>query len=450
MLRAGKMARLGTGLAGVILVFSVSALTSAAPAAAATAASATASAVPNGVSSFLGMAAPPTTATSQYSCDLSGYGSGISPVTVSGTLTIPASVVAASDFKVTLSTTASGALPSAVVTALNGVTSFTIDTQVDLAETVNGQPLADTVELDGTVEAPTSLTALPVMTATGVVQGGFPLAGTGTVTVPATTLTITPNTSSAALAAITCTATATPHGVKVTVIPPTVGTTGPLYSCVVAIGGLNEKLFWHIPATVTTSGSQVTGKALTVTYQTGFLNSQAAAAPAASSPWTLPTPSTTNSTVKVEYAGSLPVTGAQSGKVVLDHEIDPNATQLKLSGKLQLTKAGTDRIEVPKKFSLTFSALAGSPVLVLTCTLTTTPVPVGRTIKVQKAAGAHGSTPTPTQGVEGGGIPSGAPETGGGIGASGGATAALAGVGIAVAGAGLMLGGRRIRRRRSS
>jgi hypothetical protein len=404
---------------------------------------------PGGQFSATALAAPPTKVTAAYSCDLSAY-AGTTPVTLSGTFSIPPTVVADSTVDITLATTA-GTLTPAEVTALTGVTTFDIATTLTAKETLKGvaTPIPGTVALTGAATAPTTLTTLPVMTATGSVDfsvpfpgsKGFPVSGTGAITVPAA-LTITPQTSTAAKPVISCATTTTSQDVKVTVTPETVGTTGPLYKCTLTEeGALLDTQFVHVVSTITTSGTATTGKTLTVTYKAPIF-----------------TPIFWAGASSVTYAGSLPVTGAQTGNVSLDESVDVTKP-LSVSGKLPLTKAGTDHIEVPKKFTIEMSTSTAT--VDFTCTLTTTSVPVGRTIAV-KGATTHPHprptvtvtatvTTTPNQGVEGGGTPSGAPETGGGIGSVGGGLGmALAGLGIAGAGGGLVFGGWRIRRRRAS
>jgi hypothetical protein len=445
MLGVGDQARLTACLKGVA-VLALSALALAAPA---TGAAAAQSADPGGQFRVASLLTPPTKVTSSYSCDLSAYGTGLTPVTLSGTLSVPASVIADSAADVTVTTTASDALPAAVVTALAGVKSFNIATTVDAKELT----LTGTAALTGTATAPTTLTTLPIVTATGSVDfsqsvpgsAGFPFAGAGTVTAPAKSLTITPHTSTGTLASITCTTTAAAQDVKVTVTPETIGTKGPLYACTYTSRGVRlDKQFWHVPSTITTSGAATTGKKLTVTYQTDAFG-----------------PTFWAGATSVSYAGSLAVIGAQPGKVVLDQAVDENASHLKLSGKMPLTKVGTDRFEVPKKFTMTitFPGTAGPATLDFGCTLTAATAPVGRTVTVHKAPAGHHphpshsptptSSPTPSQGVLGGGTPTGAPNTGGGLGSVGGGLGmALAGLGVAGAGGVLVLGGWRLRRRR--
>jgi hypothetical protein len=376
----------------------------------------------------------PTTVTSKYSCDLSGYGASAPAATLSATVTIPASVAADSALRLTLATTASDTLPAAVLTALKGVTSFDVSAELaqqpGVANTVSG------VSVAGTAKAPATLTAVPAATATGSAE--FTDAGAGVIMAPAPTLTVTPLIGAKALTAITCTTTAAIQNVKVTVTPQIIGTSGPLYACVLSVAGVgSETVDAHIPATITSSGTRTTGKTDTVTYSTGAFG-----------PWTT---GSTSVSVAVDVATSLSVTGAQPGQISINQPIDPSSAVLKVSGKLALTKAGTDHILMPKKLAITIKETSGAVTITgtYTCTLTTTPTPVGLTMSVTKAAGStlgSGSpTPTPTPTSTQAGVPVGAPDTGGGTASGVGVRAVAAGGVIAVSGGGLVLASRRRR-----
>jgi hypothetical protein len=341
MLRAGRAARrhgrAGVGLARVgragaglaVLAAALALLAAGRPALAAVRAS---DPPPDTAAGVVAAAAAPTTITSKYSCDLTGYGASIPDATVSATLTIPASVVADSSLDVTLATTASDALPAAVVTALDGVTSF------DVAGHATQQPgtgtdATDPVALAGSATAPATLTALPAITATGTAT--FPLTGTGAIVAPVQQFTITPQTSDKALAAITCATTAASQDVKVVVSPETVGTSGPLYACVLSLAGTNlDTIDAHIASVITASGTRTTGKTDTVTYSTSAFG-----------PWE----DSAADGVSVTVAADLAVAGAQPGQIAISQAIDPTAAVMKLTGKLKLTKAGTDRIQCRRR-----------------------------------------------------------------------------------------------------
>jgi hypothetical protein len=433
MVRAGKLTCLAAGLAYV----TAAAFTLLSPG---VAAAATTDTVPAGGSPvtadsgpirFAGAAATVKTVTSQYSCDLSKYGSGIPPVTLSGSLAAPVTAAAGSPLAITLSTT-SAALPSSVLSQLSGVVS------VDLTATVTVQHATDaSVALSGQAQVPAQLQGLPAATATGSVT--FPEPGSGVIKAPVPTLTFTPHTSTTDLDAITCTTTAATQDITVTVTPPVVGTTGPLYSCVFSIAGVSAAVLAHAPMAIRSSGSRTTGKTDTVTLAT----------PALGAPY--PT-----GTTSVSFTGNLPVRGAQSGKVVLSNTTtDLNSPTFSVSGKLRLTKAGTDRILIPEKFTFTMHGPPGSSPLVLACTIKTTPTPVGLTIKVtavhvQPNSSTSATTTAPGSGGgegEGTGTPVGAPATGGGSGPGDGLGAVAGGLALMVSGSGLTFLATRRRRR---
>lgn len=363
MPRAGKLMRMAVGLACLMVACTVLAP--------GMAAAATRGVRPVGLA---GMAAQLKTVTTGYSCDLSKYGSGIPPVTLSATLKFPGTVAADSPLNITLNS-ASATLPPAVLSQLNGVTS------VDLTATVTAQHASATsVPLNGQAQVPGQPAGLPAEAASGSVK--FPSPGTGVV----------------------------------------VGNSGPLYKCVVSSGGVSGAVLFHIPMTITSSGSRSTGHTLTVTM---------------SSPDTGLGGPYLPGTTSISFDGSLPVQGAQPGKITLAKTTtDVTSATFRVSGKLKLTKPGTDQILVPDKFTFTLHGPTGTLPIVFARTIDTSPAPVGLTIKVAGAPVQPSSGATPTSGggrgegngtpVEGNGTPAGgngmpvgAPNTGGGSGADG-------------------------------
>lgn len=473
MLRTGTMARLAAGLTGLTVGIGLLAV------------SLTAAAAPRGgpgapgvsAVSLAAAAVAPTTITSQYSCDLSGYGTGLTAVKLSGTLTIPGTVVATEPLDISLATTASTALPASVVTALNGITEFAYAgsvTQKPAAEvtstaaptptnsttatatatptttatatvTASATPTttasSSAVPLDGTAAAPATLTTIPTATLNGAAI--FGLTGTAIIVAPAPKLTITPVAATGALAAITCTTTDTARNVTVNVTPQTFGSTGPIYTCKESIEGASDTIFLHVASSITDSGKRTVGKTETVTYTTPTFGAES---------W--PT-----DTTGVEYMGSLPVTGAQSGEVSLNQQIDLSAAELKLPGTLKLTKAGTDQVAVPAKFTLTINIGGLTVPLIIGCRINDSRPPVQLSIAVRDAGGpgptpSHTATPsatssgTPGGQPQGSAAPSGAPDTGGGLGAASTVPMAVAGSAMAMGGAGLVLTAARRRRGR--
>jgi hypothetical protein len=418
MLRAGKLASLAIGLACLITGFTLLA-----PGAA------TAATTPGGRPiGFAAMTTPPKTVTSQYSCDLSAYGSS-TPVTLNATLAVPTTAQADAPLEITLKTT-SATLPPSVLSQLPGVVSF------DLTAAVTAQQASSaSVPLSGTNPVSGTLTGLPAANATGTVT--FPSTGTtsgiGVIKAPAPMLTFTPHTGTTALKAITCTTTAAKQDIQVTVI---VGTSGPLYKFTVFNGRATTTFFARFPMTITSSGTRTTGKTDTVTLVVGFGGFPSGAS--------------------VSFSGDLPVRGAQPGKIALAKTTtDATGATFTVSGKLRLTKSGTDQILVPEHFTFTVNQSGFLPI-VFTFAIKTSPTPVGLTFKVTKGhvqphphpTGSPTSASTAPGGGgsgQGSGTPVGAPATGGGSGPAGDLGAAAAGLAILLSGGGLVFFARRRR-----
>jgi hypothetical protein len=419
MFRAGKLTCLAVGTAGLGVTFAMLAH--------GTAMAATGS---GGPISFAIMAAQATTVTSTYSCDLSGFGTGIQPVTVDATVSVPRSVEALTPLDVTLTTT-KVTLPSTVLSKLTGVVSF------DLAATVKAKEdgASASFPLSGQEAVSGTLTGLPAVSAKPESSNpiGFPLTGTGQIEVPVPNLTFTPSTSGGTLQAITCTTTAATRDISVKVTALTFGSKGPQYQCSDSDGTVSVPILARLPMTVTSSGTRTTGKTDTVTLAIDVAGLLTPPAP------------TENS---VSFSGDLPVTGAQSGTITLaTRTTDVSSTTFRVAGKLALTKAGTDHILAPDKFKFTLNPLG----IALTCTIKKSPPPVGLTVTVTAAPSA---SPSPTVSStsnggqpEGSGTPAGAPATGGGTGPGADMAVAAGGAAIAFSGGGLVIFGRRRGRR---
>jgi hypothetical protein len=442
MFRAGKLTCVAVAAAGLVAAFTMLG-PGPATAATGTAGAGTAAGGAGGPATFALMAAPPKTFTATYSCDLMPY-SASSSVTVSATLMIPATASTLSPVVLTLKTT-SVALPSSVLSQLSGVDSFGLTASVQAKQNAESAP----VPLSGKSAVSGTLKGLPAVTATSPASASqaleFAFPGTAYIEVPAPTLTFTPSTASAALSVITCSTTAATKAIPVTVTDGVIGPkTGPLYNCKVSAsaGDLTvpiEQFEAHVPMTVTSSGSRTTGKSDTVT-----LGAAVGGYPAGAT--------------SIRFSTDLPVQGAQSGKIALSERVTDLASAVtKASGKLALTKAGTDRILVPETFTITLDQQLSefSGTFTFAFTLMTKPVPVGLTVQVTAGPQASGSPSPSSTGTgnggqpEGSGTPAGAPATGGGTGP--GADMAVVGSGAAIAfgGGGLVIFGRRRGRNRS-
>jgi hypothetical protein len=359
-----------------------------------------------------------------YSCDLSAFGTSVAPVSVSATLTFPATVQVGEKFTVTLKT-AAVTLPSSVLSKLTHVVSFDLNAAVTVHQ---GNDFS--VKLKGSNPVPGTLTGLPAGKAAASVIFTDP--GSGTVKVPAPSLVFTPRTGTgSAPPAITCTTTAATRKIPVTVSVPAAAK-GPLYQCGI---GSSENVVGHVPVTITSSGSRTTGSTDTVTLTIADFG---------------PYPQGTSS---VKFTSSLRVLGAQPGTIALSKDItDLASATARVPGKLALTKTGTDKILIPQKFTVTVAATSnGITVSIpIKCTIHMSKVPVGLTIKV--TAGHPQPSPTPTSTNNGGqgqgsGTPNGAPDTGGGAAPGADLGMAAGGLAIVVSGGGLMLIGRRRRHR---
>ena len=269
-------------------------------------------------------ASTPTTKTvaASYTCDFSGYGTGITPATMSATFDYPSSwpVNQPMAFEFTVN---SVTLPSQVSSALAGVDSMTI-----AAAVTAGNATQATIQLSDPTSAtlPSPPTMIPE---TGVLgQVTFSKKGTGTLDLPAPTIVVTPMVSTTAQPAITCTTqtAAQPESV-------TVGTaSGQFDNCVLTIGtggagntetssGLNE-------FTVTASGTKQVGKTVSVTLGSTDVADLVAELTAELSQ------EAAVQVTKATFTATLAVTGAQPGT------LHPSATDTDLTATSFSTSEG--------------------------------------------------------------------------------------------------------------
>jgi hypothetical protein len=403
-----------------------------------------------GLRAHFATAAPqvtPKTVQASYSCDFSGYGNGIAPVTVATAYAVPDSWPVNNPANIALATDTL-ALPSQVTSQLSGVDSFQVQTtvQVQHATAATATVTGDTT---GTT-LPTPVTEVPQIVAVGQVT--FPAKGTGTVKLPPATITITPFAGSTGKPNIVCTTTTTANDVSITVG----NATGSFYKCTLTVAGepaLTQS--GTLNMTVTASGKRTVGATNTVTLSSSDIATDLVGL------------SDLPSTIKANFSGSLPVTGAQSGSVKLTGTGSGGSSgPLKATGKLHLSKAGTIHLLLPQTFTITVTGQGVSAKV--SCALQTSPAPTALTMTVAKASSSQGSghsgggtsgTQTDTSSqigsttgtVTGTGTPVGAPATGGGLGLVSNDTPAMAGVSAALmAAGGALLLWARARRRRST
>jgi collagen type VII alpha len=365
---------------------------------------------------------PPSTFktyTSELACNLSAYGyqDGSNLVTMDETLSVPTTAVAGTPTFVSMSNT-SAALPASVGSQLTNVVAVGVTAQVSVQGgttetiTVKGSSAGDVL--------PSQLTALPVIS-TANTTVTFAKAGTASVDTPPSSLVFTPfGIGTTTFPAITC----TPIAASISDQPVVVGaatpaaTSGPDYACTNNVSPANP-FSGHLPMTVAVSGSRTVGATDTVTLTSPSTGLGA------------PYPAGATS---LSYAGNLTLTGAQSGSIALgETSRDVTSSTFAVSGKLALSKAGTDHILLPGHFTFVAQASA-RPVVALSCTSAASPAPVAVTFTVTKktassspttpsaspsAAGTGKSGTSGPSGTTGGtangqGVPVGAPDTGGG------------------------------------
>jgi hypothetical protein len=371
---------------------------------------------------------PPSTFktyTSELDCNLSAYGyqDGSNPITMDETLSVPRTAVAGTPTFVSMSNT-SAALPASVGSQLTNVVAVGVTAQVSVQGgttetiTVKGSSAGDVL--------PSQLTALPVIS-TANTTVTFAKAGAASVDTPPSSLVFTPfGTGTTTFPAITC----TPIAASISDQPVVVGaatpaaTSGPDYACTNNEPAANP-FSGHLPMTVAVSGSRTVGATDTVTLTSPSTGLGA------------PYPAGATS---LSYAGNLTLTSAQSGGIALgETSRDVTSSTFAVSGKLALSKAGSDHILLPGHFTFVAQA-SGRPVVALSCTSAASPAPVAVTFTVtKKTASSSPSTPSASpsaantgtsgtsrpsatsgpSGTTGGtangqGVPVGAPDTGGG------------------------------------
>lgn len=329
--------------------------------------------------------APPSSlVTSQYTCDLSGYGYTGPPVgiAVSVNVTESAIAVAQTGFSQLFSysgprnfSTTAATLPASVASQLANLS------QVSVAATiaVRGTPAASTIaRVYGTTDdayLPTGpLTQLQVVNAFDTAF--YSTTGTAWLELPAASLLFTPYRDGKPLPTISCTVVAggAVSASEVTVTDVTASTAasaaaGALASATAAASALASPgtpasaagaaagaptsaptyecastyrvptYRTPLPMTVTTSGVRRVGQLLTVTL---------------SSPGTGLADPAPGQATKLTFLGKLPVTGAQDSEVKLrETTVNAGSPMFAVSGRLRLAKTGTDTISFPRHFTYT-------------------------------------------------------------------------------------------------
>jgi hypothetical protein len=366
-------------------------------------------------------AAPSSPGTMSYACVLTSYGDS-TPLTITAHLTAPTTAPVNSSVTVSLSTE-QFTLPSAVPALSKIGLSAT-------SEAGTGSPA--TLQFTGQAAGGTGPT-IPAITATASLT--LNTVGTTSVVTPAEIVLTPVDATGNALTAIDClppslldvtiAATGPAPSPTPTATPPPAS--GPVYTCTVAGSGTQDFTF-PMRATATGPGQVGTTDQVTLSIQspTVAANMRAQAKAQAA-----PT---------INLKASLPVTGVQTGRITVFGGNSVNASTIKATGKLALTRAGTDKILVPPAFQV-IGVAPGLTVTLVSCTLKTQPDAVVLTLKVAGSAAHPGPEAT-------GATPIGAPNTGGGgsLKSAFSVPQAAGGAGVLLAGAALTLGA--IRRRK--
>ena len=370
----------------------------------------------------------------QYTCDLSRYGYTGPPLQISATTTLAATAtaVAQTGFSPLFAnagvagfTTSLAILPASVAARLTNLSKISLQATLP----VNGAPAASPVaKIWGTIPRELlpagPLTQLQVVNATDTAFFSSP--GTALIQPQARSLLFTPYRDGKPLPTISCQVLQGPA-----VAPAAVTVTGaaigaPVYGC--ASNYRTSSYRTPLPMTITTSGVSQVGRVLTVTLsspETGLASpgtgtalvspdtwlaspsastaspstspaslsaspvslgtSSASPGAALASPGTVLAAAPPNVATKLTFTGSLTVTGAQAGELVLKKTTTTtDAPTFAVSARLRLTKAGTDEIFFPRRFTYRVAYWHGNRPAVFTCTLATSPAPAGRTLTVAR------------------------------------------------------------------
>ncbi len=294
-------------------------------------------------------------------------------------------------------------------------------------------------------------TKLPSVTAAGPLP--LTAAGMTTVYIPPS-IRVTLNSQGKILAVLDCNASEGSVKISVTAPPPPVPVpSGPVYKCGIYVtvppSGKSQLIATQsgpIPFAVSATGHRTTGSTDTVSLSAA---GAAAAAAGAAAGGAAP------SGAKMAFAASLPVTGAQTGSILVSrHTTDLSSLPFGGAGHLYLAKPGTDRVLYPRWFTLT---IYGPTIYIkhkafnisstLSCGLKTELNQVALTLKVTgqpvptaTATGAAGGT------AANGAVPAGAPNTGGGPRPGSDLPMAVGGAALLLIGAGFVVVAARRRR----
>ena len=319
---------------------------------------------------------PFSSAPVSYACNLSGYGQGTSPLTLSASVSAQSTVPTGTALTIKV-VTAATKLPSGMTSGMPAISA------IDTAGT--SQVTGGSVNLTGQSPqlgmAAGAMTEIPALTATGVVVPKT--AGTAYAYAPRS-LQLLPMNGSSKLAPMTCSA-ASVTSVRVTVTTAA-GTTGSTGSAATPAGTQAYR------CTVTTTATATTTSPSEVMMRLGH-----------SGPNAVDTPDNVSLTsVNSGFGGllqgamtpmassaSLGLAGAYAGSIPLGFG-SMHASHVALAGRWMPQKAGTFRLRAPQRFSMHLRTAQATIVVVVctavTTTTTTTVVHVATSTAASRAA----------------------------------------------------------------
>jgi hypothetical protein len=336
-----------------------------------------------------------TAVVSQYTCDLSNYGYTGPPVSISTTAMLGSAATVETGFSplfgesgpVSLSTSVA-TLPASVASRLADLSRLTLQATIPVIGAPAASPVAKIWGLTTSALLPVGpLTQLQVVNAVSTTFFSRP--GTAWLRAPARSLLFTPYRDYKPLPTISCAVVPGPvTPVKYTVTDqastspsspgaassspsspspnpaspspspasPTPAIPAPYYEC--ASTYRTARYGSPLPMSISASGVLRVGQVLTVTLSSPVAGLAAPAPDVAT---------------ELTFTGTLPVTGAQAGQVKLSEATyDAANPTFTVSGRLRLTKQGTDTISYPREFVYTVYQQTYREA-VFTCTRTANP-----------------------------------------------------------------------------
>jgi hypothetical protein len=427
-----------SGLAAAVGAGLIAVTTAAGAATASGPASPVMSALPNAAA----MAAGPQVFTTTYSCDTSVLNSATglpSPgdVTVSATLTVPASVVEGKSVPITLATQVAP-LPAGAAQEFPAVNSIALGAVVPLS----GPPGHEVVLSGFSGPVAAQAAQLPAIEASGGL--GLSTAGVTTATTPAEISLTLNKPSGDSATALKCNAARTATlKIKVTAPAPPAPTppAGPDYTCAFSTNvpgaGKLPSSSGPLPFLATVTGQHTTGSTDVVSLAPNLGGENIASELGDLSGLGIR---------GTAFAAKVPVTGAGHGAIVVTGKtVGLTSKVLTGTGRLYLASPGTYHLRAPEVFTFALIGpsvkIAGQTITVtitMACKLTSADsVLAALTVTGQPvAASGHGGSTNGSGTAASGAVPAGAPNTGGGTAPGSSLPLILGGVALLLAGGG--------------